>query len=683
MARRLTLADALALAEAKSGLVRRAHAERMSVASANVGASLLLPANPVLAVGAGPRRETDMGRTLSGTQLSAHLEQTLEIAGQRGTRRDVVARQVEAADWREQVARAETRARVRAAYVGAQIAEAQLRSVGRRLDLVRRLVEGVRTRVETGAASDVEFELARVERGRALRQQIAAQLSVKEAYAELGLLLGEPAGTTFDLATPLHQPPVHTAPLAVLIDRARTYRAELKSLTASRRALDAELVRVRRESVPNPTLFVDFQRDLPGQTYIGGGVALPLPLWRRTQGERAIVRAEQSRLEEENDIAGREIATEVERAYRAYGARRRDGAHHRGRHPARGRVRGGPDHRGVARGQVRPVPRHPGVARSERRPTESSTDPGGTLERRDRPGSRHGSIMKDQHDTTHAEERTTSDEPQRPKRRFLAAASVLGAVAIVVGAALLFRSGPAEGVRPRAEEEGLDSSDPDSRLSVLIPEAATARNPIKLAKVSTSRLAGDIQVVGNVSADADHFAIVGPLVAGRVTRLVVGVGSHVKRGQIMAEIESAEVGDARAALLSAKARLSAADANLRRERELADKRISSAREREIAEAQWATEKASVRAAEERLRAIGLNEGDIRAVAENGHGGRVPIRAPIDGAVIERPVTLGEAVERATDAFRIADLDPRLGPARRLREGSRARPCRAAHRGPHR
>lgn len=263
--------------------------------------------------------------------------------------------------------------------------------------------------------------------------------------------------------------------------------------------------------------------------------------------------------------------------------------------------------------------------------------------------------MKDQHETTRAEDRATSDKPKRPKRRFLAAASVLGAVAIIVGAALLFRSGPAEGVRPTAQEEGVGSSDPDSRLSVLIPEAATARNPIKLAKVSTSRLAGDIQVVGNVSADADHFAIVGPLVAGRVTRLVVGVGSRVKRGQVMAEVESAEVGDARAALLSAKARLSAADANLRRERELADKRISSAREREIAEAQWATEKAAVRAAEERLRAIGLNEGDIRAVEENGHGGRVPIRAPIDGAVIERPVTLGEAVERATDAFKIADL----------------------------
>jgi cobalt-zinc-cadmium efflux system membrane fusion protein len=148
--------------------------------------------------------------------------------------------------------------------------------------------------------------------------------------------------------------------------------------------------------------------------------------------------------------------------------------------------------------------------------------------------------------------------------------------------------------------------------------------------------------------------VVGPLVAGRVSRLIAGVGDRVKRGEVIAEIESAEVGQVRADLLAAKARLAAAEANLRRESELADKKISSERERELAQAQWTTERAGVRAATLRLRAIGLGQNDVDEIPREGRGGGVPMRAPIGGTIIERKVTLGQAVERATDAFTIAD-----------------------------
>ena len=180
------------------------------------------------------------------------------------------------------------------------------------------------------------------------------------------------------------------------------------------------------------------------------------------------------------------------------------------------------------------------------------------------------------------------------------------------------------------------------------------KNPVKVATAELARIAGDIQVVGTVAFHEDHYAVVGPLVAGRVSKLAAGVGDQIHRGEILAEIESAEVGQARADLVAAKARYSAADANLRRESELADKKISSERERELAHAQWVTEQAGMRAATMRLRAIGLSAADIEGVDHGDLAGRVPIRAPIGGTVIERKVTLGQAVERATDAFKIAD-----------------------------
>jgi cobalt-zinc-cadmium efflux system membrane fusion protein len=234
------------------------------------------------------------------------------------------------------------------------------------------------------------------------------------------------------------------------------------------------------------------------------------------------------------------------------------------------------------------------------------------------------------------------------KRKTLVAAGVVmvGVIAVV----LVFRDrrsfGSAEAPQAVAETK-------EARPLALAP-AARARNPVKVAPAELAKVSGDIQVVGTVTFHEDHFAVVGPLVTGRISKLVAGVGDQVKRGQVMAEIESSEVGQARAEFVSAQARYAAADANLKRESDLAEKKISSSRERELAHAQWVTEQAGVRAAVMRLRAIGLTPADVEAAAHHDLGGKVQIRAPISGTVIERKVTLGEAVERATDAFKIAD-----------------------------
>lgn len=312
----LTLDDAVARAERVGLPVRRAQGEAAAVAARQVGAAQWLPANPVASFAAGPRHERGDGTLASGTQMSGHLEQTLEVAGQRGTRRAEVAHQTDAASWRTATARAETRAQARAAYVGAQLADAGVKAARQRDELVQQLVDSVRARVESGAASEVDLDLARIERGRAVRDRVDAELALAAAFAQLRLLIALPAGAPIQLGTPLGPPPSGPDDVATLLAIAAERRPELRFLQSARRASDAAIVRLRREAVPNPTVFADVERDLPGQTFVGAGVAVPLPIWRRNQGELALARAERDRLTEEQTLAAREIAAEVERAQR-------------------------------------------------------------------------------------------------------------------------------------------------------------------------------------------------------------------------------------------------------------------------------------------------------------------------------------------------------------------------------
>lgn len=174
---------------------------------------------------------------------------------------------------------------------------------------------------------------------------------------------------------------------------------------------------------------------------------------------------------------------------------------------------------------------------------------------------------------------------------------------------------------------------------------------VRTRAVAKQLLAPHLALVGSVAYNPDRVALVGPLVAGRIVSLAAKSGTQVAKGQLLGELESPEAGQAMAQFITAGARSRAAQAQLARERELAQKHISSARDLELAEAQAAQVQAELAAAEELLQALGLEaEGNHR-----GRRGRVPLRAPLAGVVIERYVKLGQAVERGTDAFLVADL----------------------------
>jgi len=173
------------------------------------------------------------------------------------------------------------------------------------------------------------------------------------------------------------------------------------------------------------------------------------------------------------------------------------------------------------------------------------------------------------------------------------------------------------------------------------------RAQIEFSPATEGSLKPMVRVTGTVTFDPERMAAVGSRIAGRVSRLYKIEGDQLKAGDLLAEIESADLGQAQAAVIAARAHAEAATTNEKREAELAEAKISANREAELARAQAVSARADLAAAEQRVRALGGTS--------DGPTGILRLTTPIAGRVIERNVTRGQSVEATLTAFRVADL----------------------------
>jgi len=171
--------------------------------------------------------------------------------------------------------------------------------------------------------------------------------------------------------------------------------------------------------------------------------------------------------------------------------------------------------------------------------------------------------------------------------------------------------------------------------------AGLAYTPIKKAPFRPS-----VRVVGTVAFNPSHVAAIGTRLRGTVRRTFKFDGDKVVPGEMLAEIESAELGEAQASISQAKANLDAAEVQAKREKELLEKNLTTAREAEVATADLAVRQATFLAAQQRVQALGGN---------NTFGVFV-LKSPIAGHVVETHIAPGQSVDTAVIAYKVADLD---------------------------
>lgn len=184
----------------------------------------------------------------------------------------------------------------------------------------------------------------------------------------------------------------------------------------------------------------------------------------------------------------------------------------------------------------------------------------------------------------------------------------------------------------------------------------TLLSQIKIGTPVVEPVSRTMRAAARIQADATRMARVGSPVDGRITKLFVMEGEHVRHGQALADIHSTQLSDAEFAFLKAHSQEQLSKRAVDRAQLLLKANVIGSAEllRRQAELQQAT--AEVAAARAQLQLLGMTDSSIaKLAADNKISSASQIFAPVAGTVLKRNVTIGQIVQPAETVFVIADL----------------------------
>lgn len=204
------------------------------------------------------------------------------------------------------------------------------------------------------------------------------------------------------------------------------------------------------------------------------------------------------------------------------------------------------------------------------------------------------------------------------------------------------------------EAEGQEETHEEGIVTLAGPKLGAAG--VETATASLTSLPALLVTTGQVDFNQDRLAHVSPRIPGRVNEVRARLGEPVRRGDVLAMLDSIELGRSKAEYLQAKAREQLTRENYEREQGLYSDRISSEKEMLEAKAAYVEAGAELQSAEETLHLYGLTEEEVGSVTyENPGRSLFPVRAPLSGKVVEKHVTVGELVTPERNLFSLANL----------------------------
>jgi len=197
----------------------------------------------------------------------------------------------------------------------------------------------------------------------------------------------------------------------------------------------------------------------------------------------------------------------------------------------------------------------------------------------------------------------------------------------------------------------------EAGVAKIAPEIATGL--VETWSVRTEQRATKrLNLTGEVEFDLTRVVEIASPGAGRVEQVRKNVGDEVAAGDVLAVLQSSELGETQAGFLEIRAKLDLAKQIFEREQQLHDRKVSSQADYLVARSELASAQASAAAARKRLQLFGLTEDRIETLVSADSDtsfGQLALGSAIAGTVIEQNAVCGRLVDASDRLFRIADL----------------------------
>ncbi|HWB77038.1 MAG TPA: TolC family protein [Nannocystaceae bacterium] len=297
------LDELLAYADGRAPLVARARSQVSFGAAEITAARPLVIANPTIGTAVGAR----MNRMGTAFEVQITASQQLEIAGERRMRLHAAGAYDVSVRRKLDQSRFETRIHVRAQFALAVLARERAEMATAIRDFTATTVRHTQAQVDAGEISPLRARMAEVALAQATQNRREAERAYRAACRDLATQAGWPVDVPLEPIGELRAPmPAGSA--QAYVDDVLADHPELAALDAALDSARARARAERREAWPEPTLGGYVAREHPPGTPFADFVALatisvPLPLWRRNQGDRA--RADAAVRVAETDLAMR------------------------------------------------------------------------------------------------------------------------------------------------------------------------------------------------------------------------------------------------------------------------------------------------------------------------------------------------------------------------------------------
>lgn len=192
------------------------------------------------------------------------------------------------------------------------------------------------------------------------------------------------------------------------------------------------------------------------------------------------------------------------------------------------------------------------------------------------------------------------------------------------------------------------------KLDASLMKSADGSGLVRTQVVGRAKMFEGLPVTGEVALNENAAVHISPRIAGIIESVPVDIGARVKAGDVLLTMASVELGKAMSEYERNRTLSELSGKILDRETKLMEQNVGSGQDVIEARMIFEQHRSDLKASEQMLHVLGLTEEDLNGTLRMEIG-RLPIRAPVAGTIIEKHAVTGEMVEPGKDLMLLSDL----------------------------